>query len=150
MRVLSANNAFPSTGRGMEVIYDPWANLGVLQAYDRDYGSYQPLGIAGSTLSFYSSEATLQMYLDENGNLGIHTTSPAATLDVEGDGRFTGPVHLEPQGDLDMGQFTYDPNSSGGGGSDAMMSGGGGSSMGRLGGGGGTMSSGSTSGSSSH
>ena len=47
------------------------------------------------------------------GNVGINTTTPTAMLDVEGDGRFTGPVHLEPQGDLSMGDFTYDPNSQG-------------------------------------
>jgi len=57
--------------------------------------------------------------IDENGNgyfagnVGIGTQTPQAALDVEGDARFSGVVHVEPQGDLDMGAFTTDPSASG-------------------------------------
>lgn len=43
------------------------------------------------------------------GNVGIGTAAPSAKLHVNGDARFTGPVYLAPQGDLDMGDFHHDP-----------------------------------------
>ena len=44
-----------------------------------------------------------------SGNVGIATSSPQATLDVQGNARFSGPVRIEQQGDLDMGQFAVEP-----------------------------------------
>jgi hypothetical protein len=44
------------------------------------------------------------------GKVGIGTNDPAAKLHVQGDAYFSGPVHIEPQGDLDMGGFDHDPN----------------------------------------
>jgi hypothetical protein len=46
-----------------------------------------------------------------SGSVGIGTTTPTASLDVQGNANFTGPVRLAPQGDLDMGGFTADPAS---------------------------------------
>ena len=57
-----------------------------------------------------------KMVLTPDGNLGIGTSSPGANLDVAGTANFSGAVHIEPQGDLDMGTFTYDPNQQNGGG----------------------------------
>src|SRR5690625_33902 len=44
----------------------------------------------------------------KNGRTGIGTSTPQATLDVQGDARFDGEVlinHISPQGDILMGQF---------------------------------------------
>jgi len=43
------------------------------------------------------------------GNVGIGTNNPQATLDVNGGANFSGPVQIQPQGDLSMGQFTATP-----------------------------------------
>jgi len=133
-RTLAGNDAWPGSNKGIELAYDPNPDFGLIQAYDRTGNTYKTLAVAGYELYFYSSQASLNMVLDENGYLGIGTTSPGYMLDVAGDINYTGTLynngvpmvsHVEPQGDLDMGDFTYDPNAGGGSGGDEMMSGGG-------------------------
>lgn len=46
------------------------------------------------------------LVIDETGQVGVGTTAPQAQLHVAGEARFDEAVLLEPQGDLDMGEFT--------------------------------------------
>ena len=70
------------------------ANTGVFEVYSRP--------ISSTALS-------LRMVVDPEGRVGIGTSSPSATLDVEGDARFSGHVLIHPAGDLAMGEFTNGP-----------------------------------------
>jgi hypothetical protein len=46
------------------------------------------------------------MRITPSHRVGIGTPNPQATLDVHGSALFSGPVQIQPQGDLSMGQFT--------------------------------------------
>jgi len=50
------------------------------------------------------------MCMTLSGNVGIGTSTPQATLDVQGTVRCSGPIRVEPQGDLDMGEFVTEPS----------------------------------------
>ena len=59
--------------------------------------------------SDYSETAAPQDGMIVEGNVGIGTSTPQAALDVNGQANFSGPVELQPQGDLSMGNFTTMP-----------------------------------------
>ena len=59
----------------------------------------------GGYMSYYE-----RMRITPEGNVGVGTNTPQAQLDVQGSARFSGPVHIEPQGDLSMGEFTSEPD----------------------------------------
>ena len=58
----------------------------------------------GGYMSYYE-----RMRITPEGNVGVGTNTPQASFEVQGTARFSGPVHIEPQGDLTMGDFTADP-----------------------------------------
>ena len=65
--------AYPSSGEGLELVYDTDSNLGLIQSYDRNNNSWGNL------------------YLG-NGNTGIGTINPSVALDVIGDIEYTGSI----------------------------------------------------------
>ena len=69
----SPNPAYPSSGEGLELVYDTDSNLGLIQSYDRNNNSWGNL------------------YLG-NGNTGIGTLNPSVALDVIGDIEYTGTI----------------------------------------------------------
>jgi hypothetical protein len=79
-RFTSFNNSL-TTGSGVEIGYT--GSTGVIQTYNRTGAAYLPLSFAGSTLSL-NIGATQALYVNPIGNVGIGTTSPQATLDVNG------------------------------------------------------------------
>jgi hypothetical protein len=92
---------------------------------------YQMVGIGGETNpaslvsikgnasvgTDYSETSAPQDGMIVEGNVGIGTSNPQASLDVDGNANFSGPVELQPQGDLSMGSFTALPPGGGSGGS---------------------------------
>lgn len=52
---------------------------------------------------------TAKVTILSNGNVGIGTITPQAGLHVTSDVRFDGRIRVEPQGDLDMGDFDHEP-----------------------------------------
>jgi hypothetical protein len=110
---------------GNDVAFEAYADeeLGAagFQAYNRESGQFYTMRQIASDFvwgTYTDSGLAQTMTLDNNGNLGIGTTTPQATLDVNGSANFSGPVDIQPQGDLSMGQFTASPNGGGGGGGD--------------------------------
>ena len=69
----SPDPAYPSSGEGLELVYDTDSNLGLIQSFDRNNNSWGNL------------------YLG-NGNTGIGTTNPSVALDVIGDIEYTGTI----------------------------------------------------------
>jgi hypothetical protein len=70
---------FPSSGVGMELLWD--GTQSVIQSYNRNTSTYQPLRFDGSALQLFTS-GTEKARLDSSGNVGIGTTSPGAKLEV--------------------------------------------------------------------
>jgi len=116
---------------------------GVVMAYDTDDQIGVVIGDSNgnpSNLAFWTysgSNWSEQMRIDPNGNVGIQTTAPEYTFDVNGTARINGTltisgssnvILINPAGDLSMGTFTNgtpppddDYEGDGGGGdSDAM------------------------------
>ncbi|MBI2513266.1 MAG: hypothetical protein HYV96_14915 [Opitutae bacterium] len=104
-----------------------WAQLGQFAFVDRNTTSGLPAvariggflsgssaNNRGSLLVFSTKKdggaLTDAMRIDANQNVGIGTTAPTAKLHVNGSTRFEGPVRIAPQGDLEMGEFTTEPN----------------------------------------
>lgn len=58
----------------------------------------------------YSETGAPQDGMIIEGSVGIGTSTPQAQLDVNGGANFSGPVELQPQGDLSMGSFTAMPS----------------------------------------
>jgi hypothetical protein len=58
----------------------------------------------------YSETGAPQDGMIIEGSVGIGTSNPQAQLDVNGGANFSGPVELQPQGDLSMGSFTAMPS----------------------------------------
>jgi len=138
------------------VAYDPgyhrftfYSNHSAMGMYLFDDGSigigsnfsdaaYDSIGVDSSgNVSFEAGMITLDTSGDASfaGSVGIGTSTPQANLDVQGTGNFTGPVYIQPQGDISMGAFNYAPPGTppaGGGGDDgdAMIGGGHGFSAG--------------------
>ena len=52
---------------------------------------------------------TERLRVTSTGNVGVGTAAPAAKFHVAGSARFDGPVHIEPQGDVLMGEFGEEP-----------------------------------------
>ncbi len=97
-----------------------------IDAYNRDTGTFfimRQVALEFTWLTLTDSGLAQTMTLDNNGNLGIGTTTPQATLDVNGSANFSGPVDIQPQGDLSMGQFTSSPSGGDGGGDDGDAAG---------------------------
>ena len=70
---------------------------------------------------FYGTTAVIGMFLDSTGYLGIGTTTPAYTLDVNGNGHFAGPVDVGGVLQLSNSGLKFADNAFGGGGDIAKM-----------------------------
>ena len=61
----------------------------VLRSYDDGKTDYEPLGIAAEYINFYTrtgvNSSAERMRIDSSGNMGLGTSSPAATLHVKSD-----------------------------------------------------------------
>lgn len=65
------------------------------------------VGSSSDRFSFLSSAAGTELFtIKGTGNVGIATNTPAAKLDVNGDGRFASGVRFPAQGDISMGSYT--------------------------------------------
>jgi len=73
----------PSTGAGLELAYDgsTWSDI---LSYDRGASAYKKLRLRGSEIHLGRSSTDYVLYISSMGNLGIGTTTPTATLDVDG------------------------------------------------------------------
>jgi hypothetical protein len=60
-----------------------------------------------ASIGTYSTTAAPTNGLIVSGNVGIGTSSPATTLDVNGTTTVRGTVRTRAGGDLSMGSFTY-------------------------------------------
>jgi hypothetical protein len=64
----------PSSGVGLEVLYDTINSIGVLQTYDRGASAYRQTTIDGSVLRF-NTNGSERMRIDSSGNLLVGTTT---------------------------------------------------------------------------
>jgi hypothetical protein len=90
---LSLRNTSTSGGREFRIVSNDTTNLG------------------GGLVIYDQTANQLRLKIDPAGRVGIGTSAPAAKLHVNGTARFDGPVRIEKQGDLEMGEFTAEPAS---------------------------------------
>ncbi len=75
-RVLSSTNTSPSSGKGLELLYDSASDIGYLVSFDRTGGVFKPFEAQASSFSF------------STGNVGIGDASPAGLLTVGSGDKF--------------------------------------------------------------
>lgn len=80
VRIASATPLTPSSGRGVEINFDP-LGFGAINSIDRGTGLAQTMAYVALTHSFQAGGAE-RLFLDNTGNIGIGTGSPAALLHV--------------------------------------------------------------------
>ncbi len=116
--IRSTGSDFPWTsnswGRGLEL----FQGNALLWGYDprviSNGGVYRGIGTSGggnfyvmrSTVNDTSQPATYDLFIDTAGKLGIATTAPTATLDVNGKARMRGDLLIDSAGKLGIGTAT--------------------------------------------
>ena len=76
----STGNTTPSSGAGLELLYDSGNTRGIVQVYDRTGSAYRQLALDGSSILMRIA-GTTQATLDTSGNLGLGVT-PSAKLEI--------------------------------------------------------------------
>jgi hypothetical protein len=81
----TGSNPNAGTGAGVEVFYYPTSG-GYFQAYDRAAATFLPVNIQGSSINFSNSgtASSSPSLAIKGGNIGIATTDPVATFQVNG------------------------------------------------------------------
>jgi hypothetical protein len=97
---LTGNITLGHTNYGYDGNYTPSSTVTILGSGDTS---------STSSLNIQNSDGASGFYVQDDGNVGIGTSTPQATLDVNGSANFSGPVEIQPQGDLSMGSFTATP-----------------------------------------
>jgi hypothetical protein len=80
--------SFPTSGVGIEALWD--GTQSVVQSYNRNTSTYQPLRFDGSALQLFTS-GTEKARIDSSGNVGIGTSSPAGKLHTVSTSAFASP-----------------------------------------------------------
>jgi hypothetical protein len=70
-------SSFPSSGVGLELAWD--GNESVIQSYNRNTTSYQPIWIEAGSYTRFGMNGGEAMRIDSSGNLLVGTTSASAT-----------------------------------------------------------------------
>jgi len=78
----------PTTGIGVEIGYDIGNDRGAVQAYSRTDSAWKDLLVRAANVSL-DAAGTTRMFIRADGNVGIGTSSPGTTLDVNGRSRVT-------------------------------------------------------------
>jgi hypothetical protein len=79
MHITSASPVWPTSGIGLELLYNSGWDASLIQSYARTGSAYKPLLFDALRHEFRAS-GTGKVFIDSAGNLGIGTGSPSATL----------------------------------------------------------------------
>ena len=82
----------PSSGTGVEVRYT--GTEGNIMAYNRDGSSYLPMSMYGSVIKLATDGSKYGIYIDNDGKVGIGTTSPSSQLEVNGQIKSSAGSHI--------------------------------------------------------